>query len=165
MAKKLKPEKLEVGAGKRRNNDTGWTYNDVQKIEGIDIVCDIRDLLEHVEEGCVRQLRACHVLEHFPTNEIDKVVGIFNKLMEQDGQIYIEVPNFQAHANLVMQGRDEEAVLYAFGGHLDEYDRHLTGFTPKILKRVLEMNGFTGVQIRPLSEQNTGTMVATAFKK
>jgi hypothetical protein len=43
---------------------------------------------------------------------------------------------------LVITGNDEMGVHYAFGGQLDKYDYHKTGFTSKILQKLLEENGF-----------------------
>lgn len=156
---KKEVKKLELGAGDLRNLEPGWTYHDIQELEGIDIVCDLLDIREHVKEGKVRQLRACHVLEHIPTPKQEDVFAILYDLLAKNGRLYIEVPNFSWHAQLVMQGRDEEAVVYAFGGHLDEYDAHMTGFTPKILERRLKNAGFGGISIEPGS-----SIKATAYK-
>ena len=66
----------------------------------------------------------------------------------------------QWHAQLLSEGRDEEAVLYCFGGQLDEYDFHKTGFTPKILKRYLEQAGFSALSIEATTE-----IMATGYKE
>jgi len=92
-------------------------------------------------------VRMCHVLEHFTINEGIKVIEDVYKLLEPKGEFIIFVPNFRWHAELVNTGSDEMAVHYAFGGQKDEYDLHKTGFTPKILKKRLEENGFEVISI------------------
>ena len=158
--KKIKAEKLELGAGTSRNPDGGWTYQDVQKLDGIDIVCDMLDIDDHVEEGSVKYLKSVHCFEHVPTNKVGPLFEKLFKIMSKGGRIMVRVPNLQWHAQLLAEGRDEEAVLYCFGGQLDEYDFHKTGYTPKILKRHLEQAGFSAVSI----EGNTEIM-ASAYKE
>lgn len=157
-------KRLEIGAGNRRNPEKDWAYQDVKKLDGIDLVCDIKDLKKHLKDKTLEQINARHVLEHFGTQEVDGVLQIIYDLLQQDGKLFIEVPNFMYHAKLVFENRDEEAVIYAFGGQLDEYDFHKTGFTPKILQRKLEYIGFEIINIAP-QQGNEGVLTVYANKK
>lgn len=157
---KIKAQKLEIGAGSARNPDSGWTYHDAQKLDGIDVVCDFMDLLDHVEEGSVKYLKAIHCLEHVGTMDVGPLFAILFKLMSKGGRIVIKVPNLQWHAQLLGEGRDEESIIYCFGGQLDKFDFHKTGFTPKVLKRHLEQAGFNAVAIQAETE-----IIATAYKE
>ena len=137
--------KIDIGSGDPRTNEKqadGFLRQDIEPYEGIDLVCDIRDLDKHVEAGSCEHLRASHVLEHFGTKEVDEVIAMIYKLLCKGGIFEIYVPNFKWHSKLVMEGEHEKAVYYCFGGQLDDWDYHKTGFTTYILEKKLTEAGF-----------------------
>ena len=141
----VKGMRLDIGSGNPAQGEVqpnGFVLNDVEKHPNIDLVCNIKDLLKFIPEGFCSECRASHILEHFGTNEVVEVVKIVNKLLEPGGRLTIFVPNFLWHVQLVLEDHEKEAVHYAFGGQLDEFDYHKTAFTPKILQKLLEENGF-----------------------
>jgi predicted SAM-dependent methyltransferase len=148
---KIKPHmKLDLGSGNPAQGEVqpeGYVLNDVEPHPGIDIVCNIKDIHKVIPKGYCSVVRASHVLEHFTTKETQEVIRMVHDLLEPQGKFLIFVPNFRWHADLVITGNDEMAVHYAFGGQLDEYDLHKTGYTPKILRKYLEENGFTVVSM------------------
>lgn len=138
--------KLILCAGDRHTE--GFTHHDIRKLEGIDIVCDLHDILLHVVEGSCSEIQLTHALEHFPTKETPVILELLYKLLEPGGSLYIEVPNFAWHCHLLLnEYREEDAVYYAFGGQLDEFDFHKTGFTPQILGRALKNAKFQDIDI------------------
>ena len=142
----VKGMRLDIGAGNPDDGEVqpnGFVLNDVGAHKNIDLVCNIKDLLQFVPEGYCSEVRASHILEHFGTQEVVGVVKIVNKLLEDDGRFTIFVPNFLWHIQLALEDHEKEAIHYAFGGQLDEFDYHKTGFTPRLLKKLLEDNGFT----------------------
>lgn len=146
------PKWLDCGAGDPSTNEVqakGYTLQDIEPLPGIDIVCDLVDLDKHVQPKSLEKLRLSHLLEHFPTNSIVGLLEMLYGLLEPGGEIEIFTPNFRWHADLVQQGQDEQAVYYAFGGQLDAWDFHKTGFTPAILYNRLEQAGFIGIRIDP----------------
>jgi predicted SAM-dependent methyltransferase len=141
----VKGMKIDLGAGNPDQGEIqgqGYVLNDVQQHKNIDLVCRIQDLAEFIPEGFCSELRLSHVFEHFTKQEGIDLLKMFHKLLENNGKLVIIVPNFKWHCELLLTGQDEMAVHYAFGGQLDEYDIHKTAFTPKILKKRLEENGF-----------------------
>lgn len=137
--------KLVIGANERQIE--GWTHHDVKPYPGIDVVCDFWDLPTKIEPGSCEAIQATHFIEHFPTAETPKLLALMKGLLAPGGTLYLEVPNFAWHAELVSQGRAEEAVYYAFGGQLDEWDFHKTGFSPTILEKKLTEAGFVDIDI------------------
>lgn len=137
--------KLVIGANDRQL--PGWKHHDVKPYPGIDIVCDFWDLPDKVALNSCSELQATHFLEHFPTKDTQKVLALMMSLLKPGGSLYIEVPNFAWHAELVRDGRAEEAVYYAFGGQLDEWDFHKTAFTPTLLQKALTQAGFINIDI------------------
>ncbi len=144
-------------AGDRRI--AGYKSHDVRPLDGLDYVCDFYDIPKTIDEK-FDEVQLTHALEHFPTKETQKVLGIMADLLESGGKIYLEVPNFAWHAQLVSEGKDRDAVYYCFGGQLDEYDFHKTGFTEFILTEELEKAGFEKIQV-----QNASSLSAWGYKK
>lgn len=137
--------KLDIGSGNPANGEVqpeDYVLNDIEAHPNIDLVCDIKDLAKFVPEASCSEIRASHVLEHFGTQETQDVIRMIYTLLEPNGKFTIFVPNFRWHASLLATGNDEMAVLYAFGGQKDLFDYHKTGYTPKILNKYLEENGF-----------------------
>lgn len=139
--------KLVIGAGERQTE--GWTHHDVKEMPGIDIVCDIHDLHSFVSDETCEEIAMTHVLEHFPRVETAPLLKMINGFLVPDGKLYIEVPNIEYHADMIKNGADEKAEYYMFGGQLDEYDFHKTGFTYRILFYKLQEAGFTNIDIVP----------------
>lgn len=137
--------KLILCANKRQLR--GWKHHDVLPLEGIDYVCDLMQIDKHVEKESCDEIQFTHALEHFPQKEVQPVLSLIKSLLKPEGKLYIEVPNFMWHASLLMEGKQREAVYYAYGGQLDEYDFHKTGFTLQILKEELEKAGFREIEI------------------
>lgn len=137
----------------------GYKHHDIQPLKGIDYVCDLYDI-EKCVEGKFEEVQLTHALEHFPTSETQKVLGILRNLLEDGGKLYLEVPNFAWHAKILLEeGRERDAVYYAFGGQLNEWDFHKTGFTENILREELELAGFRDIRI-----QNASSLSAWAIK-
>lgn len=140
---------LVIGAGERRVD--GALHHDVQRLKGIDIVCDFWDLPTNVDQK-FDEIHMTHVLEHFPMAKVEDVLKLVKSLLKKGGRLYIEVPNFAWHAiSILSNPRDRQMVEYAFGGQLNEWDFHYNGFTPEILHDDLMQAGFIVEEIRPNS--------------
>lgn len=138
--------KLILCANKRQLS--GYKHHDVLDIEGINYKCELFDIGKFVESGTCDEVQFTHALEHFPTADTQKVLVLIFGLLKVGGKLYLEVPNFRWHAELLMKGKEREAVYYCFGGQLDKFDFHKTGFTPNILREELEKAGYRDIQIQ-----------------
>lgn len=150
--------KLDIGAGNpaegENQADNGYVLQDVEEHKGIDIVCDIRrldyelcykfnKLIGEGRSDVCSEIRASHVLEHFHMKELrGHILPMLKRCLQDGGILNIIVPNFAWHCDLVKQGHDEQAVFYAFGGGLDKYDHHYTGWTPNLATKWLTEAGF-----------------------
>lgn len=154
--------KIDLGAGNPNQGEVqavGYLLQDVEAHSGIDLVCDIRDLNKYLAPESCAVIRASHVLEHFGRTELANVLTMLFNLLRVGGELEIIVPNFRFHAQLLLQGDEETAERYAFGGQLDEWDYHKVGITPKILTKYLDTVGF-GIK----SMEETSCVIATAIK-
>jgi len=151
--------KLDIGAGNPNEGETqankDYVLQDAEAHPGIDIVCDIRDLDKELawkfrditggenKSDVCSEIRASHVLEHFHMKElVGHILPMLKRCLQPGGILNIIVPNFEWHCDLVKAGHDEKAVFYAFGGGLDNYDHHYTGWTPKLAHKWLTEAGF-----------------------
>lgn len=125
----------------------GYVLHDIEPFKGISLVCDLEQLDTHVKQGQCKGIRCSHCLEHFPTSHLPTIFTMIYSLIEDGGYFEVHVPNFLWHAQLLTEGRDEEAVNYCFGGQRDQYDFHKTAFTPAILRKHLTEAGFTIVNM------------------
>lgn len=156
--------KLDIGAGNpaEGENQAGNDYvlQDISAHTGIDIVCDIRDLDKELAwkfrdtpdgpmSDVCSEIRASHVLEHFHSTElISHILPMLKRCLQKDGILNIIVPNFEYHSELLRAGQDELAVLYAYGGGLDEFDHHYTGWTPRLAVKWITEAGFEIVDFK-----------------
>lgn len=142
--------RLIIGANRRQV--PGWVHHDVLDLPGIDVRCDFWDLPEHVEASSCEAIQFTHVLEHFPMKRTLEALELVYGLLQDGGELYLEVPNFTWHAQEILANpRNRKIVEYVYGGQLDEYDFHYMGFTPEILEEDLMMTGFKILDLQPNS--------------
>lgn len=138
--------KIDLGSGNPEEGEirpVGYVLNDIEQHPGIDLVCNILDLETFIKPNQCQEVRISHVLEHFSKSDTITIVRMVNRLLKVGGNFAVAVPNFRWHMQLLSEGKEEEAVLYAFGGQRDLFDYHKTGFTPQILSNLLIHNGFS----------------------
>lgn len=138
---------LDIGAGNPDEGETSpidFVKQDVEAYKDIDLVCNIKDLTKFVKENQCFVVRASHVMEHFSHKEIDEIFKIVHKILQPNGIFHISVPNLFAQAKKIIEQEDQEQIMVEiYGGQKDEFDYHKMGFTPKILKQILERNNFS----------------------
>ena len=151
---------LDLGSGNPDEGEIqpeGYILQDVKPHKNIQLVCDIEDLDRHIKLNQCKKIRISHVLEHFQRVKIVPLLKMIRTLLENEGEIEIHVPNLKWHASLLLQDRDEEAERYAFGGQMDEYDFHKTGFTAVIIYKALTEAGF---KIKDITVENSIHVIA-----
>lgn len=140
--------KLIIGANKRQV--PGYTHHDVLDLPGIDIVCEFWDLPKHVKPGSCEEIQMTHVLEHFPIKKTQEVLAVLYDMLADGGRLYIEVPNYAWHAEMILKNpRDRQIVEYSFGGQIDQWDFHYNGFTPELLEEDLIRALFSVESLNP----------------
>jgi hypothetical protein len=154
-------KKLIVCAGERLK--PGFMTHDVQDLPSIDIKCELWDLPKYVTSSSFDEIHFTHALEHFPMKDSIRVLRLLWSLLEDGGKLYIEVPNYKWHAEMILEDPfNRQIVEYSFGGQLNEWDYHYNGYTPEILDEDLVDAGFIVNELKPNSSIECW---ATAFKK
>lgn len=100
-----------------------------------------------VEPGTVDEVRASHVLEHFPFEHVGSVLTDWAKALRPGGTMKIAVPDFEAIAKSYLEGAEMPIQGLVMGGHSDPYDHHQAIFDREVLAEVMRAVGL--VDIRP----------------
>lgn len=123
--------KLDLGAGER--SPDGFTP--LGNINGTQIYP-----LPY-PDGSVDEIRASHVLEHFPHGQIGDVLNDWTRALKPGGQLRVAVPDFGKIAQGYVSGAPINTMGYVMGGQVDEADYHKTIFDEATLKRDLATAG------------------------
>lgn len=142
--------KLHLG-GKQPKE--GWEIFNAVPGPYVDHLGDARDL-SRFEDNTFVELYASHILEHFSyVGEVLEVLLEWHRVLKPDGMLRIAVPDLKALAQLVIQYESDPCkehvfwiMRYILGGHIDDYDRHYSGFTYTVLERFLGCAGFSDIK-------------------
>jgi hypothetical protein len=122
-----------------------------------DVRCDLYNIPEE-QFGQYDEVRARHVLEHFPKKDAPALLAHWAKLLKPYGTMVIEVPNVGWAFEQIQQGT--EYMKYAwdqlYGGQNYGLDFHKNGFTERKLAglmSVVPVFGNTVVELRD-NDQN-----------
>lgn len=99
-----------------------------------------------VEDGSVDEIRASHVLEHFPHGQVSAVIADWFRALKPGGTLKIAVPDFQKIAEQYLAGEDVNVQGYVMGGQTDAHDFHRTVFDAECLTEALQDAGFTDIE-------------------
>lgn len=140
---------LDIGAGnidEGEHQPDGFVRQDFEEYKNIDLVCDIRDLLDFVKPGQCKIVRASHVLEHFGHGEVDSIYKMINTMLKSGGIFHITLPNLEYQSWSIIKSTNRKdaykTMVAMYGGQKDRLDYHKMGYTPSILREVLKRNGF-----------------------
>lgn len=144
-----KDRKLHIGGTEAV---TGWEILNAIPGSHVDHIGNAKDL-SRFADNTFSAIYSSHVLEHFDyAYELDSVLQEWLRVLAPGGTMYVSVPDLDVLAELFLQ-KDKltyrerfNIIRMIFGGHVDEYDYHLGGFSQEILTRKLKMAGFTNIR-------------------
>lgn len=145
---------LELGSGDRPT--PGYVHNDARPLPHVapHMVFDASAASSHVGVEVCDAIRATHLLEHFSHLRTVAVLTDWLACLKPGGKLYVEVPNFEAQARLLLgigqPANQAEAVRLAYGGQEYEGNAHYTGFTPATLQAAAEAAGFVQVRVQDI---------------
>jgi predicted SAM-dependent methyltransferase len=142
--------RLNLGSG--RAPIRGFVNVDILPDEpGVDVVADIAQPLPF-EDGSVDLIYASHVLEHFPQDDISRILEQWRKVLRDGGELLIGVPDMDVIAEQLLRRRGwftppHNPWLGAiYGGQKDAYDFHKAGFNGPWLAYLLSEAGFGAIR-------------------
>lgn len=106
-----------------------------------DILADAEDMPPELYDK-LDGLLASHVLEHFSYWKTDKVLDGWIRCLKEGAELHILVPSLEWAAREVLSENPSPAV-YAqlFAGQVNQWDVHLTGFTMRKLRQLMQKHG------------------------
>jgi predicted SAM-dependent methyltransferase len=144
---------LEIGANKKPQARFIEAWNSEEKAKVLtldvdekmepDILCDAADMPPELY-GKLDGLIASHVLEHFSYWKTNAVLEGWIKCLKDGGELHILVPSLEWAAREVLAENPSPAV-YAqlFAGQVNQWDVHLTGFTMRKLRQLMDTLGLS----------------------
>jgi len=131
-----KLKKVNVGCGRDVRED--YINVDNRKIEGVDVVADLREL--PFKESSLDEILASHVLEHFTERDAKLVLAYWFSLVKKGGQVRIIVPNIDIMAKRYTSGDITWSALRSviLGGQDYASDHHFNQFSPDSLEALVK---------------------------
>jgi predicted SAM-dependent methyltransferase len=104
--------------------------------------------LDYYESDLFDEVRASHILEHFPRGQVADVVKEWVRILAPGGRLKIAVPDFDWIVREYSNGHRHDPLIeaYLFGGQSDADDYHKAFFNQDKLKRLLEDAGLVDVR-------------------
>jgi predicted SAM-dependent methyltransferase len=147
------PRRLHVGCGDVHID--GWCNVDIDARTGADVVDDIT-ALEKFPDRFAETVYACHVLEHVSHEDVARVLRTWHRVLAPRSTLYISVPDLDRIVRIYaanwehFQTRPNAPWIgLIYGGQLDRFDFHRTGFNLCWMTELLERGGFGEVQEYP----------------
>jgi predicted SAM-dependent methyltransferase len=127
----------------------GWIVINPKDGAHVDIQGDHRKLAMF-PPGSVGQIYASHVVEHLPPRDLGEAMHLMKLALAPGGQLMVSVPDLFTLCQMYVDratSADERFMIMRmmYGGHLDEYDVHHTGFDENRLRGLLEEEGYMNI--------------------
>lgn len=133
----------------------GYINVDRRALPGVDIVAEVDEL--PFEPGEVDEIYSAHLLEHFPQEQLRRVLlPYFFGLLKEGGKLHTVVPDAEAMIRAYSQGEypygQMREVLY--GAQDYDGDFHFNMFTPDSLADELAGAGFKDISVVAAGRKN-----------
>lgn len=135
---------MKLYVGSRDYKPDGFRTVDIDATYAPDIVADVTDRIP-LEDGCVDEIIAGHVLEHIDWPDNFKAIGEFTRILRIGGTLRLSVPDMGSLVRMLLAGDSAFHVMglvYGIGGRANPFERHRYGFTTGMLVDILETLGF-----------------------
>jgi predicted SAM-dependent methyltransferase len=144
--------KLHLGCGDIRF-DSPWINCDFNKTDATDVVCDCAKLPH--EDNSVDEIYSSHLIEHFNFREAWDVLKEWKRVLQPDGWLVIECPDFYASCKGFVeayeQGKMEADYWYPhfFGMDWLKGGQHKMLYSPQQMEWTLQQTGFRNIYQKP----------------
>jgi len=133
----------------------GYVNVDVRDLPGVDVVAALDDL--PFDAGEVDELFSSHVLEHFPEEQLRRMLlPAWAMLLRPGGSFRAVVPDAAAMLSAFAAGQMsyEDLREVTFGGQEYEGDFHFNMYTPESMATLLSGAGLTDLEVEAQGRRN-----------
>lgn len=145
--------KLHLGCGPIRI--AGFVNVDIAPAPSVDVVDDV-SILKNFQPETADVIYACHVLEHFPTDQIPWILRRWREVLKPGGEVRISVPDIDRIVRVYVDNwkhfqtsGNSPWVGLLYGGQGNPYDYHKTGFNFCWMRYLMEKEGYRGIEEYP----------------
>lgn len=134
---------VDLGSGESPyTTDEGEvTTVDIRDSVNPDYRCDLRVL--PFASNFFDIVYSSHTLEHFAKDEIPQVLKEWTRILKDDGEFRLILPNIEWAAQQLVNGvYDDDVFNVLYGAQTFNENFHKFGFTPKKLEQLLRNHGF-----------------------
>ena len=159
---KYYPVKLNVGSG----IDPKEGYINIDKYDpSADIQADALSL--PYENNSINEIYSSHTLEHFNKYNVPKVLNEWYRVLNYDGKLAMDLPNFEACVKNWLASDDKMGFPLdtLFGLQTREGEEHKIGFTRETLYKLLLDSGFTDITIKDINSHAQECFDVSAYKR
>jgi predicted SAM-dependent methyltransferase len=133
-----------LNIGGRERNAEGWETFDINPGDGVDHVGDARNPGATVK-GPFDIVYSSHCFEHLEYGL--EVLKNWRAITAPGGELYLSVPDMKVIGGLLarpgnLPSTDLTLLAIIYGGHVDEHDVHVTGYTWNVLEDLLAQAGW-----------------------
>jgi SAM-dependent methyltransferase len=147
------PLRLNLGSGHIPRE--GFMNVDARDLDGVDLVADVRKL--PFEPGTVEEIYSSHLVEHFPVEELRRVVlPHWLDLLRPGGRFVAITPDAEKmlHEAAAARMPFDDFQRVTFGDQEYDGDFHFAMFTPDSFASLLAEVGFSDVDIVDRARRN-----------
>lgn len=146
---------LRLNLGSGENPIDGW--ENIDRKNGAEVFP-----LETTEDDSVDEIRASHILEHFPAAKVGEVLKHWVAKLKTEGTLKIAVPDFKKICDSYAEGNDFNVTGYLMGGQIDEDDYHKSIFDQPSLAKLMSAAGL--IDIKPwISEHEDASTLSVSL--
>jgi SAM-dependent methyltransferase len=97
-------------------------------------------------DGTVDEIRASHVLEHYPFRQVPEIVAEWVRVLKCGGKLRIAVPDLAEISRRYLAGEQQPTEAFIVGGQVDDSDYHKAVFDRDKLRQLLAGAGLALVR-------------------
>ena len=143
-------------------------YLNIDIIDPCDMKMDIHTL--EFQDNTIEEINISHALEHFPEHEIIGLLQEFNRVLQPNGKLSIEIPDLEYCLREWLNTKEDQPDKWGFnlkrifGAQTNEGEFHKTGFTEKRIVDLLNATNFQNIEIKRIDSHAQECLFIVATK-